>query len=211
MSRLIMCVRWCGGFWGRRHEFEKRQITFRASMTDGQPLVEVELPDAAVERVRLGALANQHLALDRSETQMRDAEALCEGCSVMGTVGIAVRFDAENAPIEIHRFCALCWPEQSARYIARWDEEVRVASEASLRGELLDATNTSSMFGSTTWHGTLALVREIERSMHPPLPPTPQDLARMAAEIARVAPTHDGAMPHEVMMFIQRHHDSRHV
>jgi hypothetical protein len=60
-------------------------------------------------------------------------------------------------------------------------------------------------FQSATWHGTLELVREIERTMIAPVPPAPADLARMAAEIREDAAVLDGTMPLEVELFVQRH------
>jgi hypothetical protein len=58
-------------------------------------------------------------------------------------------------------------------------------------------------FESATWHGTLEVVRIIQRTMIAPIPPSPHDLAEMAAQIREYAAEKEGEMPFEVEMFLR--------
>lgn len=61
----------------------------------------------------------------------REPDATCEGCGTRGTVGRATRYAGEQGlVVEQHRYCARCWPEWSAFYRARWEDESRRASLA---------------------------------------------------------------------------------
>jgi hypothetical protein len=60
-------------------------------------------------------------------------------------------------------------------------------------------------FETATWHTTLELVREIERTMLAPMPIPKPDLAALAAEIQRQAPELVGEMPWEIAVFLQRY------
>ena len=112
-----------------------------------------------------------------------------------------------GAAAEIRRFCAACWPEQSARYRARWAEEDRLASEAFLRDDARPESRLgpTTWFESATWHNTLDLVRDIERQMIAPIPPSPEGLAALAAYIRAHAAERVGEMPSEVEGFLQRY------
>src|SRR5690349_13144860 len=89
----------------------------------------------------------------------REPDATCEQCGARGTVGQAVRFGEAGEVLELHRFCAACWPEERARYDARWREADRVAAEAWMRDpdRVPAPPSLGSAFESATWHTTLDL------------------------------------------------------
>ena len=133
-----------------------------------------------------------------------EPDQVCEVCGTQGTVGRAMRTDANGDPTEIHRFCAPCWPEHAARYRARWDEERRLARDARIRargGEHPQHFGTS--FASATWHGILDRVKQIDRAVHEGN--SPAGLGRLAAEIAEGAADRVGDMPFEVECFLREH------
>lgn len=140
----------------------------------------------------------------------REPEVSCEACGARGTVGRAIRTAQDGEPLEVHRFCARCWPEESARYEARWREEDRLATEAWLRSAGTVSPPTRGMtFESATWHMTLDLLTEIMREVRrrergEDAAPRPEDLARLADEIRQQAAEMEGPMPLEVEMFLQR-------
>jgi len=138
---------------------------------------------------------------------LREPEAVCEACGAHGTVGRAIRTDATGAAVETHRFCASCWPENAARFRARWDEESRVATDAWMRAPQT-APQPAAMgaaFESATWHNALDLVRLVNLWLRRSPPPSASDLAQLAAEIVASAPEREGPMPFEIEMFIQMH------
>jgi hypothetical protein len=141
----------------------------------------------------------------------REPEASCEACGARGTVGRAIRTAQDGEPLEVHRFCARCWPEESARYQARWREEDRLASEAWLRSEGQVSPPTRGMaLESATWHITLDLLADSRREMRRreregAAPLRDEDLTRLANEIRQQAPDMEGPIPLEVDMFLQRY------
>lgn len=147
----------------------------------------------------------QHVIMGGTGLPPREPNATCEACGVTGTVGRAIRTDAVGLVTEVHRFCASCWAEQSARYRARWDEETRLAGDAWLRDPQLAPAPPSrgAAFESATWHATLDIVRELNRALRPMAPPTPEQLAVLAAEIRRRADALEGPMPMAVAVFLQ--------
>jgi hypothetical protein len=62
-------------------------------------------------------------------------------------------------------------------------------------------------FEAATWHGTLDLVRQVERAMIAAVPPAADDLARLAAQIRERAGELEGEIPVEVEAFLQRYGD----
>jgi hypothetical protein len=187
------------------------QLTFRAQLVEGRPVIAVSRSPApsAPRRpqgdgaavVTLGTLDDE-----TSRRRGRDPAATCEACGVLGTVGRAVRTDGTGGVTEMHRFCIDCWPEQSARYRARWEEQDRRQRDAFLRGRAPAAAAGPGMwFEAATWHGILDLVRQIERAMIAPVPPAADDLARIATEIREQAAEVEGEMPREVEGFLQRY------
>jgi hypothetical protein len=137
-----------------------------------------------------------------------EPDAVCEGCGARGTVGRAGRGDAMNAEIEEHRFCADCWPEWSAFYRARWQEQARRAG-AARRDRPHDAramtppTASGMWFESATWHGVIDFVRTMSlQARYYRDPPNPEALARFAADIRAQAPHKVGPMPIEVGAFL---------
>ena len=137
----------------------------------------------------------------------REPDAACDACGTRGTVARAIRTDASGAPTEVHRFCAACWPEQSARLQARWDEEHRVAADAWFRDPELAPPPPSrgAAFESATWHSTLAFVRTVTQAVQRGAGPGPADLAALAEEIRASVPEREGAMPFEVEVFVRRY------
>jgi hypothetical protein len=177
---------------------------------DGQAVIQVpelqspEITQAPSAAVRDTASTQVQVIMPASST--REGDAVCEGCGALGTVGRASRTAPSGEALEIHRFCARCWPEQSARYRARWSEEDRTWSDQFLRGRVpARGAGPGMHFESATWHGTLEFVRQIERTMVTPVPPSPQGLARIAADIAGRASNFDGEMPFAVEAFVQRY------
>src|SRR5688572_18519770 len=97
------------------------------------------------------------VSLRGTDLPLREPDATCEACNARGTVGRAVRFGEAGEMLELHRFCAACWPEERARYEARWREESRLASDAWLRDpeHAPRPPSLGSSFESATWHITL--------------------------------------------------------
>ena len=180
------------------------QLTFKAALVDGEPVIEVQLPPAASAGAEHGEACV--VALGVAAPNPREPDAICEGCGVTGTVGRAVRTDNDGNATETHRFCLTCWPEQSARYRARWEDEDRRSADDFFRGRrAAQGAGPGSWFEASTWHGTLDFVRLIERSMIALIPPTPSDLADIAAQIQQRAAEVEGEMPFEVESFIRRY------
>jgi hypothetical protein len=214
-------IRWAGGPGGfsfiqlhtrpQTNEPEV-QLTLRAVIVDGQPVIQVpELESSppptradSVAATRGGsAVTMQPIA---SLASARDADAVCEGCGAVGTVGCAVRTGPSGEALEIHRFCGACWPEQSARYRARWGEEDRVWSDQFFRGRVpARGAGPGMQFGAATWHAALEMVEQIERDMIAPVAPSPQALARLAADLAHQAPHLEGDMPFAIEAFVRRY------
>lgn len=137
----------------------------------------------------------------------REPQATCEACDAIGTVGRAARTDAEGQIVELHRFCARCWPEQSARYRARWDEEERLAREHWHRSgrRAPPPPSRGTAFESATWHVLLELVGTLNDALHPVPPPTAKDLAAIAAEIIARRDEYEGPMPSVIEAFVRTH------
>lgn len=147
----------------------------------------------------------QHVIMGGTGMPLRESTAQCEGCGNTGTIGRAVRTDAEGQVTEVHRFCADCWAEQSARYRARWAEQDRRESEAWIHAPNVAPRPPSrgAAFESATWHTTLEFVREINRALRPMTAPTPEQLAAIAADIRSRADDLEGPMPMAVQAFLQ--------
>src|SRR4051812_16792693 len=144
------------------------------------------------------------IAIPIGDQPARDADAICEGCGTRGTVGRAARGDATGTSEE-HRYCADCWPEWSAFYRARWQEQARRASLAWRDGprgaEPPPAWGMS--FDSATWHGVIDVVKKLTEQAHSfKEPPTPEKLAQVADSIRGFACEKVGPMPVEVRSFL---------
>lgn len=187
------------------------QLTFRPIMVDGHPLIRVEHPAlktaSVAERAsdRDGEQAVAVLSVI-APSAARDPDARCQSCGVIGTVGRASRTDSAGAVLESHRFCGACWPEQMARYRARWSEEDRLRGDRFLRGqEPARGAGPAMTFESATWHNTLDLVRRVQRQLIAPVVPSKEALADLARDIEASASLFDGEMPYEVEAFIRRY------
>ena len=166
------------------------QLTLRAELVDGHPVIVATQSRPGPGTPRPDRESTLVVGIGPSGdsddvSRGRDPDATCEGCGTIGTVGRAVRTDADNGVTEQHRFCATCWPEQSARYRARWDEENRRRSDDFLRGRepRVARAGSGTWFQSATWHGTLELVRTIERMMIAPTPPDACTLLTLSAKV----------------------------
>jgi hypothetical protein len=143
----------------------------------------------------------------------RDPDATCEGCGALGTVGRATRTNAAGEATEEHRFCARCWPEWSAFYRARWEEEGCRATLAwwdrpRKAGDTAPPPAWGMAFDSATWHGTLEFVRALTaQARYYRDPPSREQLAQFAADIRALAPEREGPMPIEVRAFLAEYED----
>ena len=188
------------------------QITLRAAIVDGQAVIQVPKLTSHDSSERSGPGVDRAVSEVRIEqpiesaSSAREPDAVCEGCGAVGTIGRAVRMASTGDVMEAHRFCIACWPEQSARYRARWSEEDRVHSDQFMRGRVpARGAGPGMHFVAATWHASLELVQQVEASMIRLSPPSPQGLARMAAEIQRHASQLEGEMPFAVEAFIARY------
>lgn len=183
------------------------QLTFRPMIVDGHAVIVVEHPALEQSNARVDATSNSARAqYVIPEMSPRDPTARCESCGVVGTVGRASRTDSTGAILESHQFCLACWPEQAARYRARWSEEDRVWQDRFLRGlEPARGAGPGMAFEAATWHSTLKLVRDIQRQMIAPMVPSKESLAEMASQIQANASRFEGDMPFEVEAFIRRY------
>lgn len=136
-----------------------------------------------------------------------EPDAVCEHCGVVGTIGRAARTDGDGHPIEIHRSCLSCWPEEMARYRARWAEEDRLASERWMRNPAVHPQPPARgmVFDALTWHTTLELVRDIQRGVWGSA--SREDLRRTAQDIAGYSRDFRGDIPMDVEMFLHEHLD----
>jgi hypothetical protein len=159
-----------------------------------------------------GFVSNDHLngtvAISGGDGPLRDPDARCEGCGARGTVGRARRQNAADGSVEEHRYCADCWPEWSAFYRARWQEQRRRAVLA-WRDRPRDADEAPSLsaggmwFESDTWHGVIEFVQTLTRqARYYREPPSAEDLAGFAAGIRAAAANKVGPMPLEVRAFL---------
>jgi hypothetical protein len=137
---------------------------------------------------------------------LREPEQICEGCGAQGTIGRAARIAEGPIVLELHRFCRKCWPEQSARYRARWAEEDRLASEEFFRHPRSGGlASPSCAFEAATWHGALDVLHQVRMQMIPHSPPSPNDLAAIAAQWKAFAAEIDEPMPLEIEMFVRQY------
>lgn len=190
------------------------QLTFRPVIVDGHPMIQVDHPSfprqhdpaAAPAADEREAAQPQRFAHAIPESTPREPEARCESCGTLGTIGRASRTDSAGSATETHRFCPACWPEQSARYRARWVEEDRLWAERFHRGEVpARGAGPGMMFDAATWHATLDLVRKLEQRLVAPIAPSKEALAQVARDIEANASRFDGEMPLAVESFIARY------
>jgi hypothetical protein len=136
----------------------------------------------------------------------REPDQRCEACDATGTVGRATRFEHDGRVREMHRFCRACWPEQYARYRARWAEEDRKLTEEFFRKrEKGGHAGYAASYEAATWHLVLEQLQELQLLMTPRPTPSADDLARLAAQWAALAAQIEEPMPLELQWFIQAH------
>jgi len=151
---------------------------------------------------------NGVLAVTGGDKPVIEPDAICEGCGARGTVGRAGRGDTSSATIEEHRFCIDCWPEWSAFYRARWQEQARRASmarrERAQNGqEAAPPSASGTWFESATWHGVIEFVQTMTmQARYYRDPPSAEFLACVAADIRAKASEKVGPMPREVRAFL---------
>lgn len=145
------------------------QLTLRAAIVDGQPVIQVPELEAGRENQAEAALPSATgtfvVAPIGAAASAREPTAVCDACGRTGTIGRAVRTGPGGEQIEAHRFCRACRPEQSARYRARWHEEDRLRGDDFFRGRSrAQGPGHGASFVSVTLHGALELVETIERA-----------------------------------------------
>ena len=141
----------------------------------------------------------------------REPDALCEGCGARGTVGRVSRHDDSSTYTEEHRYCADCWPQWLAFHRTRWEEQGRRESLA-WRDALDHASGAvppppawGMVIASATWHGVVDLVDQLtEKARYWRDPPSPKELAWIAADIREHAAERVGPMPLEVREFLAK-------
>ncbi len=136
---------------------------------------------------------------------LTEPDEVCEACGVRGTVGRAFRTDIEGRPTEMHRFCAACWPEESARYRVHWEEQRSIAINRFMRGEGGPPENGGTGFESATWHSPLELVRATITAQMLGAEFAPSALHELAKSIEESAHTRVGEMPFQLRAFIHKH------
>lgn len=187
-------------------------VTLRAETINGQPVITAQLSSEREPTPRTNrsddTVGGGVTILSGTGQPPREPGAKCEACGKTGTVGRVVYTDGRGGVTSTHRFCAECWPEESARHNARWEEASRLRREAFLRGQAPTQTGAGPGFAmeSATWHGTLEFVRKLQQSMIAPSPPpSGEDLAQMADEIRASAGDMEGDMPFEVEAFLRQY------
>lgn len=151
-----------------------------------------------------------------------EPEQVCQACNVTGTVGRVVITSRDATRQEIHRFCIRCWPEECARYEARWKNRRPNSFQA-----LMDADNEMPAdqvalplfeqdpmivgmgFESATWHAAanrLEKFTELLQMVRLGRVPSEAELVELALEMARELETQIdsrvGPIPPEVGEFL---------
>ncbi len=143
------------------------------------------------------------------EPSPRQADARCDACGALGTVGSATRHEQ---PPRIWRFCGACWPRERARLEAEWDAETERWLHQPVRGPAdpgMPAPPGSS-FDSRVWEDAYELLDLVEGALAEPARPdrpgpTPADLRAIAADLQQVAPEMDGPPPPRIAEFLRRY------
>lgn len=142
------------------------------------------------------------VGLARTGLPLVEPEQSCEACGAAGTVGRVVINSRDRTRQEIHRFCERCWPEECARYEARWKNrraqtaselfatDAEAASETSSTGSLFDLNpmNVGMGFESATWHAAADAIEKLEgllQMVRAGRVPTEAQLIDMAVATAR--------------------------
>lgn len=161
-----------------------------------------------------------------------EPDQACESCGTQGTVGKVVITTRESASAALHRFCANCWPIESARFLARWKEQRREAKEHLSLETMASSTSVPSAnippsasssfeafgrvrpmhaigFESATWHHieeTIEKIQELLEMVRTNNVPTEEELEVTAREMAEGIlagmDTRVGRMPTSVSSFL---------
>ena len=130
----------------------------------------------------------------------------CEACGAQGTAGRAIRFTDAGEILEMHRFCAECWPEEQARYQARWQHQSRRERDAHLRGGATGSpSGGSTVFESGTWDGVFELMDFFRDHATMRGRAAEHDLRRFADEMFDTRESRVGEMPYEIAWFIRQY------
>lgn len=152
-----------------------------------------------------------------------EPEQTCEACGTFGTVGrVVISFRGRTEP-ELHRFCERCWPEECARYEARWKHRSRNALAELFKSESETASEGTSDdnnfdqqpvmvgigFESATWHAAsdhIGKFVELLEMVRGGRIPSETELIEMALEMASEIETNMdsrvGDMPFIVSQFL---------
>jgi hypothetical protein len=139
---------------------------------------------------------------------LREPEQVCEACGAQGTIGRATRFNTDGSIMEMHRFCRACWPEERARYRARWQEMDRVEMEQFFRNPESPTggrSYPSTSFEGASWHTGLELFEMWMGLMKPRPAPTEEELEGMAEQFRSMAAQIDEPMPMMIEAFVRKY------
>ena len=138
---------------------------------------------------RLGASSRGQITLGADPLPAVEPEARCSACGARGTIGRGVRLDEAGAEVEVHRFCAACWPARSAELEERWGRE----------------GGGGWRFNSATWDTTVFVLRHLREKYGDGESLPPGALERYAEQIRALAPEIVVPMPAEVDEFLRRY------
>lgn len=135
-----------------------------------------------------------------------EPDAICNACGAAGTVGRVFRRSANGTPLGTHRFCLACWPSESDRVTAQWEQEQAALSSAASYQE---GSADSIHWESATWDNAVFLVTGIEAELQSAESKhesdTLESLVQIADELATIAPQMVQPVPELITSFIQRY------
>lgn len=135
-----------------------------------------------------------------------EPERTCDACGAVGTVGRVFRRGATDAPINTQRFCLACWPSESERVTAQWEQDQAARLDEAGHEE---GSTESIHQESATWDNAVFLVTGIEAALQSEDSQkesiTKESLAQFAEELATSAPEMVSPMPGVIARFIQQY------
>jgi hypothetical protein len=203
----------------------RTELTLWADLTDDdRPVIRVSFPPGFEPRVpdqdqsAESATQQSASALERSDSSssvahMRgtglppvEPDQRCEACGGQGTVGRAIRFTRAGEIAEMHRFCAECWPEEQARYDARWRHQSNRERDAFLRGGVSGGwSGLSTTFESATWDVNLSMLDGLREHAMMRGKVAQRDLREYADRMFDTRNDYVGPMPFEIASFIAQY------